>query len=102
MSSQNPFDFLDEIENRLGSQKKNANIIFDMLTSNGNNNRFGSIYFDGGKFIKDSYENIDLPQKSELRIMLNNFYVNSFNDLKLSTVTESLKFLIKNKYVDKF
>lgn len=102
ISTRNPFDFLKEIEVKLKESNKSGNIIFDMLTANGNNNRFGTIFFDGKKFIRNSYKDVDFERNSDIRILLNSFYSDNYVSIDTTTLTKALSFLIKNKYVNKF
>lgn len=97
----NPFDSLPEISSYFKSISYHGKVLFDCLTSNGNNNRFSEISFDGNSFDRNTYEDVEIPH-SEFRTMLNKFYSDHFLDIDLTTCTKALKFLIQNKYCDKY
>lgn len=101
-SAVNPFTYLSEITSYLSSIKYEGYVIFDLLTTNGNNNRFHKIFFNGNEFVRKTQQSIIIAKTNTTRTKLNKFYSENYSTLDLSLVKNSLNFLISKGYVEKY
>lgn len=86
--------YLEDIEDKLVASKYNGKVIFDLVMSNGLNDRFYEAYFNGRKFDGKSFsavKNID----DTIESISKNFYLNNISFLENSVLTKPQKFLFK-------
>ena len=95
-SYDSPLSYLLDIEKQIRELGiGDGYILFDTLLSKGNiSTRFFEAKFEDGKFIKSSFQNIEVSKKSEIRKKSSEFYKGSGINLNNSLLTEVQKRII--------
>lgn len=76
MSSQNPFEYIKDVESNLQDISADGVILFDMLTYLGNNsNRFMEAKFNGRHFVSESFKVVEISKSCEIRSVTRNTLV---------------------------
>lgn len=89
---------INQIENDLRELGiTEGKIMFDLLTSIGDNSeRFSTIFFDGSKFKLTSYEVIQVSKKSDIRKSMTSFLNKLDNQLENTVLNSTQIKLIRN------
>lgn len=95
-SYDSPISYLLDIENQIKELGiKEGYILFDTLLSKGNiSTRFFEAKFENGKFIKQSFQNIEVAKRSEIRKKASEFYRESGLNINNSLLTGVQKRII--------
>ena len=95
-SYDSPLSYLLDIEKQIRELCiGDGYILFDTLLSKGNiSTRFFEAKFEDGKFVKSSFQNIEITKKSEIRKKASEFYRESGINLNNSLLTEVQKRII--------
>lgn len=95
-SYDSPLSYLLDIEKQIRELGiGDGYILFDTLLSKGNiSTRFFEAKFEDGKFIKSSFQNIEVSKKSEIRKKSSDFFRESGINLNNSLLTEVQKRII--------
>ena len=88
--------FRHELEQNLKELKFEGYVLFDLLFSGNNCNRFVQLYFDGNTFIDTSFSIINNVDKQILELSAE-FYGNNLHLLEYASLSKAEKFLIKHK-----
>lgn len=83
-------DFIKPLENKLKEQKYNGIVLFDLLRSNGLNNRYFTFIFTGEKFDYKSGKQIQNLPKGIIK-KTNSFQTKNKSGLENSILTKSEK-----------
>lgn len=93
-----PFSNLKEIANELLSRGIHSGyVIFDLLLITGNtNDRFVEAEVCEGEFIDETFKNIEISKKSDLRYITMNLLKNEMLVLEASMLNNAQKMLIRS------
>lgn len=89
-------DYLSNVALSLKRKKYNGSVIFDLLMSNGNKDRYYSALFDGNRFNLNSFRQIESTD-CMITKSSNSFYLKNLNLIESSDIPRSKKFLIKKE-----
>lgn len=87
-------EVLNDVETTIKKKKYFGNVIFDLLLSNGLNNRFFEIPFENEKFAINKIKKIDQPNNKLLN-KANKYYRENVNFINDSIITRIEKSNIK-------
>lgn len=91
-----PLKFIDDIEKEISTLfNGEVEVIFDLFLSNGNTSeRYAKVIFDGNKFIKDSFEFINIDKKNIIRTLSSKYYSAKKKELDFSFLNNIQKKMI--------
>lgn len=92
-----PFDFVNELREKLKEIKFSGAFVIDELLHSGNNEeRFISGFFDGKSFDNSKFKFESIEKKSVIRNYICEYLKSDLDALKYSSLTESQQKLITN------
>lgn len=92
-------DYINELSNELSRKSFSGAIMFDMLLSNGLNDRYFKAHFDGKKINKRSITPVALVDENIERVS-SKFYMRKPEFLENSILTGAQKFLFKRQFAN--